>query len=45
MDNKKNEKKEDPCWNGYHQLGMKTKDSKKVPDCVPDEKAKTSKKK
>lgn len=30
------EKKKDPCWDGYHQLGMKTKDGKKVPNCIPD---------
>jgi len=28
-------KKDDPCWKGFHQLGTKTKDGKKVPDCVP----------
>ena len=28
-------KKDDPCWKGYKQLGTKTKDGKKVPDCVP----------
>lgn len=42
--NKKNAKKDDPCWRGYHQVGTKTKDGKKVPNCVPDEKAKTAKK-
>lgn len=26
----------DPCWNGYEQLGMKEKDGKQVPNCVPD---------
>ena len=25
----------DPCWNGYEQIGMKEKDGKKVPNCVP----------
>ena len=29
-------KKNDPCWKGYKKLGMKTKNGKKVPDCVPD---------
>lgn len=24
-----------PCWDGYHQIGMKTKNGKKVPKCVP----------
>lgn len=31
-----NKKKDDPCWKGYHQLGMKIKAGKKVPDCVPE---------
>jgi len=31
-------KKDDPCWKGYHKLGMKTKGGKKVPDCVPETK-------
>jgi hypothetical protein len=25
----------DPCWKGYKQLGMKKKDGKEVPNCVP----------
>lgn len=24
-----------PCWKGYKQIGMKTKDGKEVPNCVP----------
>ena len=24
-----------PCWDGYEQIGMKTKDGKEVPNCVP----------
>lgn len=28
---------EDPCWNGYQQIGMKDKDGKEVPNCVPKE--------
>ncbi len=31
---KKPTKKEDPCWNGYEQAGMKDKDGKKVPNCI-----------
>jgi hypothetical protein len=33
------EKKDDkdPCWRGYRQLGMKKKDGKEVPNCVPKE--------
>ena len=26
----------DPCWANYHQFGMKTKDGKEVPNCVPN---------
>lgn len=29
----------DPCWKGYKQLGMKEKNGKQVPNCVPDKKA------
>jgi hypothetical protein len=29
---KKNNK---PCWKGYEMIGMKTKGTKKVPNCVP----------
>jgi hypothetical protein len=32
---KKKKTTEDPCWKGYKQIGMKTKNGKKVPDCVP----------
>ena len=28
---------DDPCWDGYVQLGMKKKDGKEVPNCVPKE--------
>lgn len=27
--------KEDPCWKGYQQVGMKKKNGKEVPNCVP----------
>lgn len=27
--------KDDPCWKGYRQLGMKKKNGKEVPNCVP----------
>ena len=30
-------KKDDPCWVGYQQVGMKKKNGKKVPNCVPKE--------
>ena len=26
---------EDSCWNGYEKYGMKEKDGKEVPNCVP----------
>ena len=25
----------DPCWDGYQQIGMKDKDGREVPNCVP----------
>jgi hypothetical protein len=28
-------KKTDPCWDGYTQVGMKMKNGKRVPNCVP----------
>jgi hypothetical protein len=28
---------EDPCWDDYEMVGMKDKDGKKVPNCVPKE--------
>lgn len=31
------EVRKDPCWKGYKQIGMKDKDGKKVPNCVPEE--------
>ena len=27
----------DPCWDGYHMVGMKKKKGKTVPNCVPTE--------
>ena len=29
------EEKNDPCWDGYEQIGMKKKNEKEVPNCVP----------
>lgn len=26
---------ENPCWDGYEMVGMKDKDGKEVPNCVP----------
>ena len=31
---------EDPCWDGYEQIGMKKKNGKEVPNCVPKKKKK-----
>ena len=30
------EGKDDPCWKGYKQIGMKKKNGKQVPNCVPE---------
>ena len=27
---------ENPCWSGYKQVGMKSKNGKEVPNCVPE---------
>lgn len=29
-----------PCWEGYVQVGMKTKGGKQVPNCIPEGKGK-----
>lgn len=31
----KEEAKSDPCWKGYEMVGMKDKNGRKVPNCVP----------
>lgn len=36
---KEAKKKKDPCWKGYEQIGMKEKDGKEVPNCVPKKKS------
>jgi hypothetical protein len=34
-----NEKKEgEACWKGYEQFGMKMKNGRKVPNCIPKKK-------
>lgn len=33
--------KKDPCWTGYKQIGMKEKNNKQVPNCVPVKKGKS----
>ena len=30
--------KDGPCWKGYEMVGMKMKDGKEVPNCVPTSK-------
>lgn len=35
-EDKKQMKGEDPCWDGYEMVGMKKKDGKEVPNCVPE---------
>lgn len=32
---------DDPCWDGYEMVGFKTKDGKRVPNCVVEETAAT----
>lgn len=39
------EVKEDPCWKGYTQVGMKIKNGEEVPNCVPVGKGKKKVKK
>ena len=34
-----------PCWSGYEQYGMKEKNGKQVPNCLPSGKAASAKKK
>ena len=29
------DEEDDPCWDGYEMVGMKNKDGKEVPNCVP----------
>lgn len=43
MANNKNDKQKptdkqsnDPCWDGYKKVGVKIKEGKKVPNCVPE---------
>ncbi len=34
--NEDDKMKDDPCWDDYKMVGHKTKDGKKVPNCVPE---------
>lgn len=38
IEKKKMSAKDDPCWNGYHMVGTKTKNGREVPNCVPGKK-------
>ena len=42
-DDKKKNSVEKACWEGYHQEGMKEKDGKQVPNCVPNSTNKSAK--
>ncbi|MEO5909532.1 MAG: hypothetical protein ABIP95_01530 [Pelobium sp.] len=44
MSKSKNTVEKDPCWDNYHQVGMKDKNGKEVSNCVPDQKKKKKKK-
>ena len=39
FDEKMKEDKDNPCWPGFKQVGMKKKDGKMVPNCVPVDEA------
>lgn len=41
--NKKQKNDQAPCWKNYEQIGMKEKDGKMVPNCVPKKNKKASK--
>jgi len=36
-ENSKDKRKNNPCWKNHKKVGMKTKNGKKVPNCVPAE--------
>lgn len=38
IEKKKMSAKDDPCWDGYHMVGTKTKNGREVPNCVPGKK-------
>lgn len=44
LKNKKDQGDKDPCWKGYQQVGMKKKNGKEVPNCVPKEEVEESSK-
>lgn len=40
----KNSAKKGPCWKGYEMVGTKTKNGRKVPNCVPNRKSSNKRK-
>jgi hypothetical protein len=44
MATKKKKSATNPCWEGYEKIGMKMKNGKLVPKCVPIKKADKKKK-
>ncbi len=38
---KSDKKSDDPCWKDYKQVGMKKKNGKEVPNCVPKDSKKS----
>ena len=45
LQEKKGVKEDDPCWDSHKQVGMKKKNGKDVPNCVPKEDVQEAKKK
>jgi hypothetical protein len=39
-----NQKEDNPCWDGYEMIGMKDKNGKEVPNCVPKNESLNNKK-
>ncbi len=39
---KKTKRDDDPCWETHEQVGMKTKNGKQVPNCVPKKRGKNA---
>ena len=40
---KTNADRKDPCWKGYEQKGMKMKNGRLVPNCIPKKEVKERK--
>jgi len=43
LDSVAKKRKGDPCWKGYEMVGMKKKDGRSVPNCVPTPAKQTNK--